>query len=97
MAYDGRRRVAASAVAAAIWIASGAAAAPASAGPTPEEYVAHVGGDAVIVEPGRVKLDGYRILASRDGDDVRLTTRSGRDASASFPEIAAAVRKVCYV
>ncbi|MEK6688065.1 MAG: DNA polymerase ligase N-terminal domain-containing protein, partial [Gemmatimonadota bacterium] len=43
-----------------------------------------------------LKLDGYRILASKDGDEVRLTTRSGRDASASFPEIAAAVRGLPY-
>ncbi len=43
-----------------------------------------------------LKLDGYRILASKEGDEVRLTTRSGRDASASFPEIAAAVRGLPY-
>ena len=65
MANDGRRRMAAFAVAAAIWIASGAGAAPASAGPTPEEYVAHVGGDATIVEPGGVKLDGYRMTCGQ--------------------------------
>jgi len=27
--------------------------------PTPEEYAAHVGGDAQVVPPGGVKLDGY--------------------------------------
>ncbi len=38
-----------------------------------------------------LKLDGYRILASRENDDVRLTTRNGREASPSFPEIAEAL------
>ena len=33
---------------------------PASAGPTPEEYTAHVGGDAVIVPSGDLRLDGRR-------------------------------------
>jgi hypothetical protein len=30
---------------------------PAVAGPTPEEYVGHVGGDAQIVNPGELVLD----------------------------------------
>jgi bifunctional non-homologous end joining protein LigD len=41
-------------------------------------------------EPGWVyerKLDGQRCLAVRDGDGVRLYSRSGRDVSAAFPEI----------
>lgn len=29
--------------------------------PTPQEYVAHVGGDAHIVPPGHLKLDGRRL------------------------------------
>jgi bifunctional non-homologous end joining protein LigD len=45
-------------------------------------------------EPGWVyerKLDGERCLAVRDGDDVRLYSRSGRDVTVSFPEIAEAL------
>ena len=34
---------------------------PVGAGPTPEEYVAHVGGDARIVPPGSLKLDNYKM------------------------------------
>jgi bifunctional non-homologous end joining protein LigD len=42
-------------------------------------------------EPGWIyerKLDGERCLAVRDGEDVRLYSRSGRDVTVSFPEIA---------
>ena len=35
-----------------------------------------------------LKYDGYRFLASRAGEEVRLLTRSGRDAAATFPEVA---------
>jgi bifunctional non-homologous end joining protein LigD len=38
-----------------------------------------------------VKLDGYRILAERSAEGTQLLTRGGRDASASFPEVARAV------
>jgi hypothetical protein len=34
--------------------------ASAAAGPTPEEYVAHVGGNAQIVAVGQLKLDGWK-------------------------------------
>ncbi|TFH57858.1 MAG: DNA ligase, partial [Gemmatimonadales bacterium] len=44
-----------------------------------------------------LKLDGYRILASREGEEVRLTTRNGREASASFPEIAEALAGLPYL
>jgi len=37
----------------------------ADAGPTPEEYVNHVGGDAAIVEPGALKLDGNRMTCGK--------------------------------
>ncbi|MEO1281758.1 MAG: hypothetical protein AAFV69_08495 [Pseudomonadota bacterium] len=33
--------------------------------PSPEEYVAYVGGDAKIIEPGRLILDGYRQRCGR--------------------------------
>jgi bifunctional non-homologous end joining protein LigD len=39
-----------------------------------------------------LKLDGVRILAEKDRDNVRLSYRSGRNATASYPEIARAVR-----
>ena len=32
------------------------------AGPTPEEYAAHVGGDSQIVKPGDLRLDGKKAL-----------------------------------
>jgi DNA ligase D-like protein (predicted ligase) len=42
-------------------------------------------------EPGWVyerKLDGQRVLAVRNGDRVRLYSRTGRDVTAAFPEVA---------
>ncbi|MBS0241313.1 MAG: hypothetical protein JSS20_03995 [Proteobacteria bacterium] len=50
--------------AAAICLSLGAARV-AEAGPTPEEYVAHVGGDAVIVQAGALKLDGRRMTCGQ--------------------------------
>jgi bifunctional non-homologous end joining protein LigD len=38
-----------------------------------------------------LKLDGYRILAAKDGPLVRLLSRNGNDLAASFPEIVRAV------
>jgi DNA ligase D-like protein (predicted ligase) len=37
------------------------------------------------------KLDGERCLATRDGDEVALWSRSGRDVSGSFPEVVEAL------
>ena len=37
----------------------------ASAGPTPEEYAAHVGGDTKIVQPGNLRLDGQRMTCGQ--------------------------------
>lgn len=48
-------------------------------------------GKVWIHEP---KLDGYRLLARKDGDDVRLCTRTGLDWTARFPSLAAAVRRL---
>lgn len=42
-----------------------AAATWALAGPTPEEYVAHVGGDAKIVPSGDLRLDGHKLSCGR--------------------------------
>ena len=38
------------------------------------------------------KLDGERLLAFRDGSGVRLLTRNDRDVTATFPEVADALR-----
>jgi bifunctional non-homologous end joining protein LigD len=38
-----------------------------------------------------LKLDGYRILAAKEGPLVRLLSRNGNDLAASFPEIVRAV------
>src|SRR6266436_1724901 len=37
------------------------------------------------------KVDGYRVLAHKDGDRVRLMSRHAKDLTARFPELAAAV------
>jgi bifunctional non-homologous end joining protein LigD len=37
------------------------------------------------------KYDGYRILAYKEGSHVRLVSRNGRDRTADFPGVAAAV------
>jgi DNA ligase D-like protein (predicted ligase) len=45
-------------------------------------------------EPGWVyerKLDGQRVLAVRDASGARLYSRSGRDVTAAFPEVAEAL------
>lgn len=39
-----------------------------------------------------LKYDGMRVLVDKRGDAVRLRSRSGRDATHAFPEIAAAAR-----
>ena len=43
-----------------------------------------------------LKLDGYRILADLTDGDVKLLTRRGNDANASFPEIVKAVAALPY-
>jgi bifunctional non-homologous end joining protein LigD len=53
------------------------------------------GEEAALARPGFVyelKLDGARALAVRDGDQVTLRYRSGRNTTESFPEIARALR-----
>jgi bifunctional non-homologous end joining protein LigD len=41
-----------------------------------------------------LKLDGVRIIADKDGDRVSLAYRKARDATATYPEIAEALRLV---
>ena len=55
----------------------------------------------LVTEPPRgddwlheIKYDGYRILARRDGDDVRLLSRSGKDWTRQFSRVARAVRQL---
>jgi bifunctional non-homologous end joining protein LigD len=43
-----------------------------------------------------LKHDGFRILAFKDGERVRLWSRNGRDWSGEFVEIAAAVRALPF-
>jgi bifunctional non-homologous end joining protein LigD len=48
-------------------------------------------------KPGWVyeeKYDGYRILAYKEGAKVTLLSRNGKDRSATFPSVAAAVAKL---
>src|SRR5687767_8630706 len=40
------------------------------------------------------KLDGWRIIAYKDGRHVRLMSRTGRDHAKRFQELAAAVAKL---
>lgn len=63
VAYQGRWPVIATAALTALSIIFRAESA--AAGPTPEEYIAHVGGDAKIVEPGELKLDGHRMTCGQ--------------------------------
>ena len=47
------------------------------------------GGGRVAVD---TKLDGIRIQVHRDGDDVRIATRSLDDITARLPEVVAVAR-----
>ena len=38
------------------------------------------------------KVDGYRVLAHKDGDRVRLISHHAKDLTARFPELAEAIR-----
>jgi hypothetical protein len=40
------------------------------------------------------KVDGWRMLAYKDGEHVRLVSRHGVDHTARFPELAAAIGKL---
>ena len=51
--------------------------------------------DEPFTRPGWVfepKLDGYRALATHDGGGATLKSRNGNDLTASFPDVARAVR-----
>ncbi len=40
------------------------------------------------------KYDGYRILAYKEGDRVKLVSRNGKDRTSTFPEVAAAIERL---
>ncbi len=55
------------------------------------------GGDGAFSDPGwlfELKYDGARVLAQRRGDRVELRSRSGRDATRTYPEIARALARL---
>ena len=56
--------------------------ADASRGPTPEEYVAHVGGDAKLVPAGELKLDGRKLLC---GQRPTVIDNNLDDYGAAYP------------
>lgn len=41
-----------------------------------------------------IKYDGYRMVAHKDGRSVRLRYRSGLDATAIFPDVTSALRRI---
>jgi bifunctional non-homologous end joining protein LigD len=43
-----------------------------------------------------IKYDGYRLLAAREQDEVRLSSRAGNDLTATFPEISHAVHALPF-
>jgi bifunctional non-homologous end joining protein LigD len=54
-------------------------------------------GDGPFTKAGwlfELKLDGYRLLASKRGNDIKLVTRNGNDYTEVFPEIARAIRAI---
>ena len=69
---------------AALLALSAVAAAPteAAAGPTPEEYVAHVGGDAQIIGSGLLKIDGRKVLC---GQRPTVLDNNLDDYGAAYP------------
>ena len=43
-----------------------------------------------------LKLDGYRIVAEKDGDTVRLRSRNGVDLTPTFPEVARSIHSLPF-
>jgi len=61
---------------------AGATAGHAEAGPTPEEYVSHVGGDAKIVPAGELRLDGQKLVC---GQRPTVLDNNLDDYGAAYP------------
>lgn len=70
------------AAAAAVLSLAGGHATRADSAPTPEEYVAHVGGDARIVAPGEFVLDGHRMVC---GQRPTVVDNQLDDYGAAYP------------
>jgi len=62
----------------------------AASSPTVEDALAELGGTAAV----EWKLDGIRIQLHRDGDEVRIFTRSLRDVTDGLPELVATARSL---
>lgn len=62
---DGVGRVALTACFMALAASGILSAAASETAPTPEEYVAHVGGGAQLVPPGALRLDGHRVMCGQ--------------------------------
>jgi bifunctional non-homologous end joining protein LigD len=43
-----------------------------------------------------LKYDGYRVLAEREGEDVRIRYRRGTDATSTYPDVARALRALPF-
>jgi hypothetical protein len=56
--------------------------AAAIAGPTPEEYVAHVGGDAQLIPAGQLKIDGRKMVC---GQRPTVIDNNLDDYGAAYP------------
>ncbi|MEO8077612.1 MAG: ATP-dependent DNA ligase, partial [Acidobacteriota bacterium] len=41
-----------------------------------------------------VKFDGYRALLIKDGDEIRIRSRSDKDMTATYPSVAEAGRRL---
>jgi hypothetical protein len=81
MALKWRGSYLAAAAAAALLLAGGRATWADSA-PTPEEYVAHVGGDARIVAPGEFVLDNHKMVC---GQRPTVVDNQLDDYGAAYP------------
>ncbi len=61
----------------------------------PREPMLATAEDEPFDRPGwvfEIKYDGYRLLAVKHGDRVTLVSRNGNDLTATFPEVARAIR-----
>jgi len=54
----------------------------AQAGPSPEEYVSHVGGDAKVIAPGELRLDNRKLLC---GQRPTVLDNNLDDYGAAYP------------
>jgi bifunctional non-homologous end joining protein LigD len=73
----------------------------------PKNYVEPAKVDAMLAEPSdnpftrdgwmfELKLDGYRLIASKSHGEALLLTRNGNDYTAVFPEVARAIKALPF-